>query len=353
MGKKPKDIPDEVLFSAVYSLIEGESVTTIVEELAREFSTDFTREQIYPMLRRARQKGLLELQKPEDQVLAGILAKKCGLDPDNVRVIRVRGLRALDHVAESAAQVVFELIEKFRTNGEPFHIASGAGRTAYLVSRSLGALLTAQLPRAGQIASPEIVFHALTGGWDPEAPLDFASAQFSCFIDEDRPYAGFVGLSAPPVVPCDLFDQIRVLPFVETSFTRASEIELVYTSIGSESDEHCSFTKVALHPKSSEMQKELRDAGWVGDCQYQPYSRTSAITGIRNGVQAFAVLTLADLKIISRAPRKAVVIVAGPCGRCGKSRAKALAPLVGSLHVGSHLVLDIKTAEELNALLPT
>ena len=271
--------------------------------------------------------------------------------PKNVEVIRVKGPRALEQVADTAAQTLFALVNELRTPGEPLHVAFGAGRTSYLISRALGKRLTSQLPRAGSASSPDIVFHALTGGWDPEAPLDFATAQFGCFIDEERPYAGFIGLSAPPVVRPDLFDQIRNLPFVKTSFDRAAEIDIVYSSIGSESDEHCSFTKV-VRSQSGTMGVALRDAGWVGDCQYQPYSNEAPITGLREGVQAFAIVTLADLVRISQHPRKAVVLVAGPCGRCGRSRARALAPLVSNLGVGSHLVVDIETAEELNALLP-
>ena len=48
---------------------------------------------------------------------------------------------------------------------------------------------------------------------------------------------------------------------------------------------------------------------------------------------------------------KHVVLVAGPCLQCGRSKSEALRPLVKqpSLHVFNHLVTDIGTANELLA----
>jgi hypothetical protein len=50
-----------------------------------------------------------------------------------------------------------------------------------------------------------------------------------------------------------------------------------------------------------------------------------------------------------RSPDKYVVLVAGPCGECGKTKEDALIPLLEepSLKIWSHLVTDAQTADRL------
>ena len=74
MAKKGKLLPDDVLFGAVSALLEGISATEIARTLGREY----TREQVYPMLKHAKERGLIRLLTPHDNELASVLAKKCG-----------------------------------------------------------------------------------------------------------------------------------------------------------------------------------------------------------------------------------------------------------------------------------
>lgn len=55
-----------------------------------------------------------------------------------------------------------------------------------------------------------------------------------------------------------------------------------------------------------------------------------------------------ELRNVARDPAKDVVLIAGPCGICGRSREDALLPLLtqDALDVWSYLVLDDTTALE-------
>ena len=75
---------------------------------------------------------------------------------------------------------------------------------------------------------------------------------------------------------------------------------------------------------------------------------------MRSGDRAVTLFELDELRELSARKDKYVVLVSGPCGKCGRTRSDALRPLVANpkLKVWSHLVLDLDTAQELVPALP-
>ena len=341
---------DELLFSAIEMLANGMSASEIAEKLQKELGDpSFTREQVYPLVRKARDRDLLVLKPPSDTQLAKQLTESYKLPPDSISVVKVRGNSVLNHLAKSTAELVKSLILDLKKRGiNPVHVALGSGRTTHLVCHYLGELLRADSNR------PDLVFHALTGGWDPSSALDSPVAHFGhfYFVDQEYPSINFVGLSAPPIVPADQFNTIRQLPFIEECFKQAAEVDIVISSIGSKDDEHSYLTRAMELEwvKKTGQKREMEKDGWIGDVQFLPYSKSGTVQGGKGkGLKAFVIVTLEDLVKMASTRDKYVVLVAGPCGKCRKTKTAALQPLleVRELRVFTHLIVDIATAEEL------
>ena len=88
--------------------------------------------------------------------------------------------------------------------------------------------------------------------------------------------------------------------------------------------------------------------GRIGDVQYCPYSRHGPLVQ-EPPMRVVTLFELMELVALAQTPQKYVLVVAGPCGRCGRTRTQALQPLlsVPSLAVWTHLVMDLETAQEL------
>jgi hypothetical protein len=91
----------------------------------------------------------------------------------------------------------------------------------------------------------------------------------------------------------------------------------------------------------------------VGDVQYRPFSQQGPLTQ-EASIRAATLFDLPELVTLAQTPHKYVIVVAGPCGQCGRTRTDTLYPLltVPSLKVWTHLIVDFPTAHELLALAP-
>ena len=341
-------LTDEILFEAISLLSHGIRPEEVAKQLREKLGESFNRGHVVPLIKTANDRGFLLLIPPHAAEIARTIEKRFGLEAESVHVVEVRGGAAVEHLAAATANLVMRFIDpkpplprKARV-----HLGLGSGRTTHLVCSRLGAVLRDNPTR------PELTIHGLTSGWDPGTSIESPVSHFShFFFDQPKPAVTFMGLSVPPLIPSDSFDEIVRLPLVQEAFTERHKLDIIITSIGSEKDRHCTFKKaIDSHRIANDygnVKKQLELEGWVGDVQFLPYSDTQALQmkHLRSGV----LVGFHELADMARTKGKEVILVAGPCGLCGELKTDALLPLLKHEHmrVFSRLVVDVGTAEAL------
>jgi len=317
-----------------------------------------SREAIYPIVRQAISRDFLRLVPTRATGLLKPLRKRFPGLPEDTRILDVKGATGdgergpqavIDSLAEEAADVVVDMIrtvadDKARGGAAGggdarVHIGLGAGGATQGVAEALARRL------ASERRLPPLVLHALSSGFDIDRPLDAPIAFFSYFTQINHPVE-FVGLFCPAVVKWGDYDRVMGLPGIKGSIERAGEIDIVITSLAQAADAHGLLNTFLDIPGGR--RPELEEAGHVGDVLMQPFSATGPIT-VDTGIRAVTLFDLPELVRMAQTPGKHVVLVAGPCVRCGLSKSEALRPLlrVKSLQVCNHLVTDFATADGL------
>jgi hypothetical protein len=333
-------------------------VQCLVERLKKEgwlaahgWPENNLRERIYPLLWKAMDRGFVFLRPPRGQEWERGIAELYGVPEDRVRVVAVRGRKALDHVTRAGALLVLELITEARKGkpvGQPTHLAWGAGITSHLLTRRLSELLEKEA------IYPPLTLHALTSGFLVEEPMTAPMTSHG-FFDEERFPIRSVGLFSEAVVRCRDYKEVKKAFGVKRSFELAGQIEISVSSLASRDDEHSLFNRF-LHDYQrddpadhAKMLNYLNARGWCGDVQYLPFSPAGPIPMDRHGVRAVTLFELPELVERAESGRSQLVLVSAPCGECGHTRTNALIPLLENpaLRVWTHLVLDAQTAEEL------
>jgi DNA-binding transcriptional regulator LsrR (DeoR family) len=343
-NRKFPDLTDELLIRVCEQFLAGLSAPHIARWLNKELSLGkhtppVTRVQVYALLNEARRRKLFALHSPLHITLRQRLADLYSKDREHFIVVSARGASALEHVAAAAAELTLRLITELGQVKGPVHIGLGAGSTTLRIAQHLAALLRGE-PRV-----PQLVLHALSTGSRVDQPRTAPVAFFGLF-DTPGIAIDYVGLFAPPVVRSRDYERVKAQPGVMQSFAAAQEIDLVLTSLASANDEHAAFNRfLEEYPNDVTV---LRQQGWIGDVQYRPYSANGPILH-ETSVRTVTLFELPELVGLARTPHKYVVVVAGPCGQCGRARSDALRPLltVPDLALWSHLVMDMETAQEL------
>jgi DNA-binding transcriptional regulator LsrR (DeoR family) len=336
---------DELVFAVCELFFKGESPDAIAKRLNQDLNlvqrgVKLTRERIYPLIREGVQLGYVVLSPPIHRSLSQRLADRYGLDASRIRVVSIRTRSAAEHLAAAGARVLLDLIRELGTRKNPVHLGLGSGWTSMLV-----ALRLVQLLRQGY-EGPGLVLHALSSGFDANDPLRSPVAFFGPF--QELPVeVSYVGLFASAAVPVEDYETVKKQPGVRESFEQAREIDIVVSSLASARDEHGALNRF-MHFGRGLGAAELRRQGWVGDFQYLPLSRRGAIH-LTHGVRAVTLFELPDFVRMVQSKDKHVVLVAGPCGMCGRTKEDALRPLleVSDLKIWSHLVTDARTADRL------
>jgi DNA-binding transcriptional regulator LsrR (DeoR family) len=337
------------------SNVEGDrkaGAAAIAEWVQEEFGRDdVTRERIYPLFWEAARRGYLSLRPPRDIDLAAKIRDGYGVgtgpdDRRSIEVLDVRGGEAAGHVPTAAADRVLELIREIGQQREPVHVGLGAGSSAMRVAKHL----------ANQIRSdqdcPDLVLHALSaGGFQPDRPQRSPVMYFNYF-DDVLPRVDCIALFSPTTVSHADYPRIKQSPGVKTAFDRADEIDVVVTSFAWVGDEHGMLGQYLKHLADARQLdpqaiKTMRDAGWIGDVQFQPYAASGPIDASAPE-RAVSLFGLADLVRIAGTEGKHVVLVARPCPHCGKLKTPALTPLLTepSLRLWTHLIMDVDTAAD-------
>jgi hypothetical protein len=340
-------VSDEIVYVVCEKFLEqGWNISKIWRWLKSQKGYTGSRESVYPLLRLGQRRGFVILLPPRAKRAAERIADRYQQAADSIRVVDVRGPVALERVAVAAADQAVDLIKALGrkkkrdgANDVRVHVGLGAGWTTRVVARRLADRL-----RLDE-SVPALTLHALSSGFAVTEPRVAPGAFFN-FFDGEHLDIEFVGLFAPAAVPSTEYEQTKSLLGVKRSFQLADEIDIVITSLASASDPDSGlgqFMDLAEEEKGA-----LLAAGWVGDLHYRPYSRTGPIQ-LDPGMWAVVLFELPKLLQRVRDNKMQVILVAGPCGRCGRSRSDALRPLLeaADLKVWSWIMMDLDTAEEL------
>jgi len=331
---------DTLLVSVCERFLEGDSVMEIVEWTQREHGVSLKRENIYPLLREARRRGYFSIFPPPHGHLQQRVCDRFNARKEHVNVVRVRGETARHYVAAAAAEYLVQLVHLVGERKHSVHIGFGGGGTIMLVARALAFRLHLEgsLPRLG--------LHAVTSGFDVTNPWT-APVSFFGYFDQAAPHVDYVGLFAPAVVEAEDYEHVKTLPGVEESFRRAREIDIVVTSLASAGDPHGELNRfMSLGKQGSNHVAELKEAGWIGDVTYRPYSESGPISA-SEGIRAVCLFELERLVEFAQEPNKHVVLVAAPCGVCQQSKGDALHPLLAEpkLKLWTDLFMDLTTTQ--------
>jgi DNA-binding transcriptional regulator LsrR (DeoR family) len=341
MGKKSKLRPsddDYRLFHVVDLFFRRKSVREIAEEM------ELTREQVYPMLARARDRNLIRLVPPVDETVAAQIAAKFKQPRESIHVVNV-GSRAGQHVAAKAASLVLELIKDVgREHTQAVTIGLGPGRG----TRDLCAALSRLLAEEPEV--PDLKLVAITGGCPAKQPEYAPVTFFQYFADESSlgtKRIERIGLFAETLVRARELSEIRRRPGVREAFEAKASIDIVLTSMGAFDDEH-DLLRLFLKEAGQNIDDLVQRTQVVGNVQYRPFTRRGVHLERDDEWRTVSVFELADFKALAEKKDKHVVLIARQCGLCGErsNRAAALRPLleVPELKVWSTLVLDIGTA---------
>jgi len=319
------------------------------EEWGRE---DLTRERIYPLFWEAARRDFLFLQPPREQHLAERIADRYGVgryfqDEKTIQVVNARGSEAFRHVTSVAADLVFSLIMELGKKKGRVHVGMGGGFSTMMVAKRLARRVHSEL------ACPDLVLHALSaGGFLIDAPQKAPVTYFSYF-EGALTKVEYVALYSETVVPSEDYERVKRNPGVQMAFERAAEIDIVITSFASVEDEHGMLRQYLEHlikagQLEADLVEKMKKAGWIGDVQFRPYRAEGPMLE-ECPVRAMTLFELSDLVEMARTEDKHVVLLAGPCGECGRLKTDALEPLLTQpkLRLWSQLVTDVETASEL------
>lgn len=307
-----------------------------------------TREQVYPTIEEAFERGYLRIAPPYNHALAQRIIDRYGSNVagERFRVSDVRvstSRRNLQYVASNGADVVMELIDLLAATKDTVHVGIGAGTTSMYFARSL-----AQAVRGKKEVLPRLAIHALTSGMDALAPERSPESFFGMF-SQCGMKPEMVGMPAPPFVASNQYQQTLKNPAVKVAFEKKHEIDIVVTALASVHDEHGCMRSL-IDYQGGESPSWMTRSRVIGDIQYRPFSEKGPVLE-RGSLRAITLFELAELREMVQQDGKYVVLIAGPCDVCGKTREAALKPVMvnDDLKVWSHLVCDLDTAEGLVA----
>ena len=262
---------------------------------------------------------------------------------ERLHVVRTASHLDNKKVSVAAAKIALEHARKLasKLEGKPLGLGLGPGRATRDFCESFGRLMAAE-----QEPFPKLDLVAITAGCPAKEP-EYASISFFNFF-EDRFVNERTGLFAETLVSARDFPKIQKRAGVKEAFDARSRIHMVVTSMGDMNDEH-DLLRVFLKESGVEV-AALCKRGWLGNVQYRPFTAEGPIKEEKNDLRAVTLFELDDLVKMAARDDKRVILIARQCGRCGRTRASVLEPLLrenSNLRVFSDLVLDTETCREL------
>jgi len=345
---------EQAITYRVCSLLLGTptmNATQVAERVNDEFGEEIlTREQVYPRIVKGVEQNLVRFVPPRNSTLKGSVASTYNLSGDAIQVIDVESKGedegslqwAGDQVAAAGAEYVFELIDDV-WNSKPTNdrsndyvrIGLGPGRATLSFCRHLSLLLRSSAN------SPPIQLIAISAGCAANHPEYASTSFFGLFPRGDK--CDFLGLFAETLVPAHELSEIFTRPGIKEAHAIRNRIDIVVTSLGVQEDEH-DLLRHFLTDAGCPLPKDC-----VGNLQYRPYTKTEPFLEKDNNLRAVTLFEIKDFVEMAQKKNRHVVLLARQCAACGMSRAAALYPLMKTecLRAWSHIVMDVKTAQEL------
>jgi DNA-binding transcriptional regulator LsrR (DeoR family) len=359
--RKPVDQHATTVLLRVAELFLGDeklNAAEIAKRVNDELHPDppLTRETVYPKLSRAREEGIIELVPPIDAELTKRLQEEFGLNPEHVRVVATPGARSSSLVADTAADMAFELLGDLQKSrpGKPITMGLGPGRASLDFSRALGALLR------NSPLSIRLRLVSITAGAPSDIPQFAPTSFFNLFPTSQAagawPDAGDVkqeqlpdrvGFFSQSIARAGEMQAIRDSHLFKVVAQERNRIDLIVSSMGDPIDEH-DLLRRSLEEHGVDTQ-ELLDQGWVGNFQYRPYTAHGPVIEPHQEYRAVTLYELEDFRRLAHEQGKYILLIARQCGICNRTRAEALRPLLTEpgLRVFNRLCLDVATAHEL------
>lgn len=334
------DHQDDLSYRVTELFLEGLSAQQIADRVNKERNSGrlLSRESVYSQVRLALKKGYIRLSPPLDRELSGAFCSRFGLDPAGTRIVNTPPRGQTDRVSVATAEWVIELAKAVpKRPGKPVALGLGPGRSTLEFSLSFASLMQSDL------RVPKLRLFALTAGGRFDRPEVTPVSFFNVFPAER--VEGSYGLFAETVLRVKAYKKVREQKSIDELFRKRHEIDIVVTSMGDMKD--------ARHDLLSQFLEQAGDgervaANYVGNVQYRPYDETGPAPEDDMTYRAFTLFELSELREMAQTKHKHVVLMVRPCGECGRTRARALLPLlqVPELRVFSELVIDTATARE-------
>ena len=87
MAMSRKHYGDELVLTAAELFLNGESAPEIAKTLTSRFDEQISREQVYVLMRAARERGILQVVGPQEASLARGIAEQFRCDADSITVV--------------------------------------------------------------------------------------------------------------------------------------------------------------------------------------------------------------------------------------------------------------------------
>lgn len=346
-------ITDVDLFTVCEKFLHDGEGATAIRDWLKEKDYDVTREQVYALIARGIDRGLVRLCPTRAMEMERWLVRRyCANDLANpwmqACVLNVQK-PAREYLAGNAAELALSLIKDLGSKKESVHVGLGAGFMTECFARHLAQMLALESPRD----LPHLVFHALTSGFKPREPSMAPVCFFSHFMALKNLSTSYIGLFSEPLVPIRNYETVKLQLGVKDAFDNKHEIDIAVTSLSSRKDEHGLFMNILQLQKHAREHLERLD--WQGDVQWRPYSEKEALTDAhiedKDMLRAVTLFELEDFARLAQSKDKYVILIAGPCEvpGCNVTKIQALKPLMTqpSLRVFNRLVTDAGTAQEL------
>ena len=315
----------------------------VAEKIREEYpKANFTREMVWPFASEAVRRRFLVLVPPFEAQMQQSLAKKYPHLADRIHVIRTASHLDNKKVSVAAAKIALEHAKKIaaKLNGEPLGLGLGPGRATRDFCECFGRLIAADRD------APKLDLFAISAGCPAKEP-EYASISFFNLFDDQIVHER-TGLFAKTLVFARDFPHIQKRAGVKEAFEARDKIHMVVTSMGDMNDEH-DLLRLFLKDSGVDV-AALCKCGWLGNVQYRPYTAEAAVKEKNHELRAVTLFELDDLVRMAARDDKKVILIARQCGKCKRTRAKALEPLLkenSNLKVFSDLVMDAATCQEL------